>query len=356
VSYTTRQQAQIAFGHMMGYYTKDFRAANPTSAADYLTLICLDGDVGGEQGKRQTQLCHEALRELVLETREFAQLLGDVRSDGQRIKGAIEQRLRLIRIDDEKQFLRQITLAAAQIADENGRVTDAVLLYHLAEEYDDVIAVCCRALSDAIALNPGDAPSRLEPLKPRPTNQNNSKEQSNNQAQQQDRSSLSLTSVADPYELASNMNSLYRSSALIYQRIRPANRGQIELLLLISRARSLQDQKKWAQCLDVITTINILPLSASGSMSAIRDRAASFNSLPPLVAKLAGDLLIWTIRSVGGQKAVLESEGWGPERKDVLDRLASVAKDCMVFAGLVRYRLGPQVWEVLAGGGSGNEI
>jgi len=124
----------------------------------------LNSDVEGEQGKRQTQLCHEALRELVLETREFAQLLGDIRNDGQRIKGAIEQRLKLIRIDNEQTFLRQITIGAAQIADENGRITDAVLLYHLAEEYDDVISVCCRAVSDATSTEPGDTPVRLEPL------------------------------------------------------------------------------------------------------------------------------------------------------------------------------------------------
>ncbi|GAM88013.1 hypothetical protein ANO11243_060420 [Dothideomycetidae sp. 11243] len=344
LSYTTRQQPQISFGHMIGYYTRDFRAANPTAAADYLALICLNGDVGGEQGKRQTELCHEAMRELVLETREFAQLLGDVRSDGQRIKGAIEARLKLIRIDDSAAFLRQITIGAAQIADENGRATDAVLLYHLAEEYDDVIAVCCRALSDSIATESGSVPVRLEPLKPR------------SQTDVVPGSSLSLTSVTDPADLASNMKQVYEANALMYQRIRSSNRNQLELLLLISQAKNLHDQGKFALALDVVSRTNILPLSAEGNMAVIRDRAANFNSLAPLVAKLVGGLLIWTMRCISGQRAVHEADGWKPERTAVLDRLGQCAKDCMVFAGVLRYRLGARVWEALAGAGDGGDI
>ncbi|KAF2153705.1 NIC-domain-containing protein [Myriangium duriaei CBS 260.36] len=337
LSYTTRQQPQISFGHMIGFYTRDFRSASPTAAADYLTLICLNGDISGEQRKRQTELCHEALRELVLETREFAQLLGDIRSDGQRIKGAIEARLKLIRIDDSAAFLRHITIGAAQIADENGRVTDAVLLYHLAEEYDDVISVASRALSDAIAAEPGTVPLRLEPLKPR--------------ANDADTASLSLTAVTDPAQLAANMNALYKANALLYQRVRPANRGQMELLLLIADAKRLLDDRRYAQALDKIVQLNILPLSASGNMGLIRERAASFNALPPLVAKLVGPLLVWTVRCCEGQRKVLEAEGWGPERRDVLERLAQGRKDALVFAGVVRYRLGARVWEALAGEG-----
>ena len=341
VSYTTRQQAQIAFGHMIGFYTRDFRAANPTAAADYITLICLNGDIEGEQGKRQTQLCHEALRELVLETREFAQLLGDIRSDGQRIKGAIEARLKLIRIDDSAAFLRHITIGAAQIADENGRVTDAVLLYHLAEEYDDVLSVCSRALSDSIAAEPGAVTVRLEPLKPRADAPG---------------SSLSLTAVSAPAQLAANMNDLYKANALLYARIRPATRGQMELLLLMAKARALHDEARFASALDVVAALNILPLNAEGAMPAIRDRAASFNALPPLVAKLVGQLLVCTIRCVAGQRALLEGDGWGPERKEVLERLGQCARDCMVFAGLVRYRLSGRVWEALAGEAGSVEV
>lgn len=256
LSYTTRQQPQISFGHLIGYYTRDFRASATTAAADYLTLICLNSDVVGEPGKRQTQLCHEALRELVLETREFAQLLGDIRSDGQRIKGSIEQRLKLIGIKDEEQFLRQITISAAQIADDNGRVTDAVLLYHLAEEYDNVIAICNKALSEAVAVEIGDAPLRLEPLKPRDLEQEQAQAASALE-QRELGQSLSLTAVEDPYALTKNMLDLYNANALAAAKVRTINREACNLLLGMAEAKRLVETQRWAAALDVSIPIRM---------------------------------------------------------------------------------------------------
>ncbi|KAK8192564.1 nuclear pore complex subunit [Zalaria obscura] len=344
LSYTTRHQPQLSFGRMIGYYTRDFRATNATYAADYLCLIHLNSDLPGEPGRKQAELCHEALRELVLETREFAQLLGDIRSDGQRIKGAIEQRLKLIGISNERNFLRQITVAAAQIAEENGRVTDAVLLFHLAEEYNRVIEICNRAVSDAVAVELGDAPVRLEPLKPRDVAQPGAEQQ----AQKPD-SSLSLTAVEDPVQLTRNMFTLYESNALSAKKIKPANRDACQMLLLMAEARSFVEQGRWALALDKIHSLNLLPLSASGSVSLIRDRATTFNTLPSVLSRNVGNLLIWTITCCGNQRDTLRKGEYDtPDRQQVADELLQAAKDTMVFAGLIRYKLQPRVFEVLA--------
>ncbi|KAI4146402.1 MAG: hypothetical protein LQ340_005942, partial [Diploschistes diacapsis] len=150
VTETTRERPQLNFTRMLGYYTRDFRASNVVAATDYLCLIHLNADLPGQIGKSHSSLCHEALRELVLETREFAQLLGDIYGDGTRVKGAIEMRLPLIGLRDEEDYLRNVTMQAAKVADDTGRTTDAVLLYHLAEDYNSVIAILNRALSDAL--------------------------------------------------------------------------------------------------------------------------------------------------------------------------------------------------------------
>jgi len=283
LSYTTRQQPQISFGHLIGYYTRDFRASSTTTAADYLTLICLNSDVPGEPGKRQTELCHEALRELVLETREFAQLLGDIRSDGQRIKGSIENRLKLIGIQDEKQFLRQITVSAGQIADDNGRVTDAVLLYHLAEEYDNVICICNKALSEAISVEIGDAPLQLEPLKPRNLEQ---EQQAQNQLEQRELGqSLSLTAVEDPYLLTRNMRDLYEANALTAAKIKTTNRESCNLLLGMSEAKRLIEAQKWAAALDVSRFLNLPDKCITTSLTTNdRNSTVSTSSRPPATA------------------------------------------------------------------------
>lgn len=235
---------------MIGYYTRDFRSANVEAAVDYLTLICLNASLPGAMGKSQSSLCHEALRELVLETREFAQLLGDIRHDGTRLKGAIEQRLPLIALADQEEFLQVVTVQAASVADDNGRTTDAVLLYHLAQDYDSVISIINRALSEAIAIDIGQEQMRLQPLKPRAVAQQEQNQQQ--QQQQPDGSSLSLTSsVDDPFVLARNMITLYNANFLYFQKIRPMNRETCGILLRMSEAKAKVAAGQWSEAIDV---------------------------------------------------------------------------------------------------------
>ena len=362
----TKELPQINFGRMIGYYTRDFRAGNVEAAVDYLALICLNADLPGALGKSQVSLCHEALRELVLETREFAQLLGDIRSDGTRICGAIEQRLPIIGIADQEDFLRTVTIQAASVADDNGRTTDAVLLYHLAEDYDNVVTIINRALSEALAVDIGQEQMRLQPLKPRAPQQ-----QGQNKEQQIPGSSLSLTSVDDPAVLSRNMISLYNSNAMYYQRIRPANRDACGLLLRMSEIKERVTTGRWIEALDVspvpnivqfskytnkytnqthqlITSLHLLPLSAHGSTATIRSYAQAFNSLPATISRNVGPLLLWTITCIGKQREILQSSEFEDQTKKAMSaELLASAKDLMVFAGAVRARLGERIWESL---------
>ncbi|KAL8806944.1 MAG: hypothetical protein Q9200_004861, partial [Gallowayella weberi] len=304
VTYNTKELPQISFGRMLGYYTCDFRTSNLDAAVDYLVLICLNIDLPGAAGKAQASLCHEALRELVLESREFAQLLGDIHQNGTRLKGTIEQRLKLIGLSDQEMFLKTVTIQAASVTDDNGRTTDAVLLYHLAEDYDNVIAIVNRALSDSLAVSLSDPEPKLSPLKPRQQQQ----QPQNPQLQQQDpfpNSSFSLTAVTDPPTLARNMISLYDSNPLYLAKIRPQNRQTCGTLLRLSAVKSHVQAQNWAAALDTIAATNLLPLSARGSIPAIRAHAATTNQLPQEVKRALGNLLLWCIMAVGGQREVL---------------------------------------------------
>ena len=229
---------------MIGFYTRDFRAGNAEAAVDYLTLICLNAGLPGAMGQSQASLCHEALRELVLETREFAQLLGDVRADGKRLKGAIEKRLKLIALADQEQLLRVVTIQAASVADDNGRVNDAVLLYHLAEDYDNVVSIVNRTLSEAIAVDIGQAEVRLQPSKPRTNAQQD-------QPQQSDISTLSVTSVDDPLLLARNMTRLYGANAMYSRKIRESNRDSCDMLMVMAEAKARTAAGHWSEAIDV---------------------------------------------------------------------------------------------------------
>lgn len=241
LTHNTREQPQISFGRMLGFYTRDFRAGNVAAAVDYIILICLNLDDPNQQaGRQHAELCHEALRELVLETREFSKLIGDIRPDGRRIPGIIETRGSLIGLPDEREFVRSITLQAGRFANDNGRTTDAVLLYHLAEDYDTVVAIVGRALSEAISLEVGGEPLRLQPVKPRVEG-----------GRPGLNSSLSLASIDDPVELAKTMMNMYEGERFFRENIQDINRMACSVLLQMSDIKSLVGAGQWVQALDV---------------------------------------------------------------------------------------------------------
>ncbi|KAK7398151.1 nuclear pore complex subunit [Neonectria punicea] len=339
-SYSTKNLPQINFGRMIGYYTRDFRAADVVSAVDYLTLICLNQDLGGEAGQRHGNLCHEALRELVLETREFSKLIGDIRPDGRRIRGIVEERGPLISLDAEDDFVNTVTLQAASFADENGRTTDSVLLYHLAGEYDTVVAIVSRALSEAISLEIGEDPMRLMPVKPRAGEQ-----------EAEPGSSLSLASIDDPVELAKTMMSMYERDAMFYRRIQDQNKVACRVLLEMSSIKSLVEVGQWAQCLDKIRSLEILPLDAAGDASTIRAYASKFSGLSQPVSINVPNLLMWTIICCVRQKEQLTNgqfSGNEGTRRMMVEQLKQMTLDLTTYTSQLRYRFPPHLHEALA--------
>ncbi|EEQ29995.1 protein kinase domain-containing protein [Microsporum canis CBS 113480] len=336
---------RINFAALIMQYTREFRLGNVEAAIDYFTLICLNTDIPGELGKSQATVCHEALREFILETRDFAKLLGDIRSDGTRIKGVIEQRLKLINLDDQEEFLKAVTVQAAAVADDKGLTADAVLLYHLAEEYDNVVTILNRILSDAVAVPLGEAAIKIEPVKPRTGAQHQPPES----AHAEPGSSLSLTSVDDPVVLAKNMISLYNTNALYYQKIHPINREACGLLLRMMETKAKVEAGQWAPALDDINNLQILPLTAQGSVNYVRSAVQAFTSLPPVIARNAGNLIMWSITCISRERERMYSGVYENDmRQTLVQELVVMAKDLMVFSGMIKYKLPPRVYETLA--------
>lgn len=342
LSYDTRSKPQLSFGRMLGFYTRDFRAADVASAVDYLTLICLNADLGGEAGRQQAELCHIALRELVLETREFSKLIGDIRPDGRRITGLIEERGPLIGLREEDDFVKTVTLQAARFADDNGRTTDAVLLYHLAGDYDSVVTIVSRALSEAISLEIGEDPMRLVPVKPRATDQ---------ASEAQPGSSLSLASLDDPVQLAYTMMSMYEKDAMFSTKIENQNRIACHLLLQMSEIKGLVEAGQWPESLDKIRALEILPLEAHGDAAKVRHYASKFSGLSQTVAINVPNLLMWTITCCIRQRERLMSgqfSGNEGSRRMMYDNLKQISMDLTTYTSQLRYRFPPHLLEALA--------
>ena len=367
VTRTTADLPQINFLPLVAYYTASFRTALPVAAVDYLVLIALNADLPGDLGVTQITGCHECLRQLCLETREFAQLLGDIRTDGTRIPGAIELRSKLIKLDTHTDFLNAVTIQAAAVADERSHVADAVLLYHLCEDYDNGIRVLNSALAEVVSVDLGETPSGLQPLKPQPdASTEGSSDGSGHGDAAAASSSLSLTqSATSVQQLAENMIALYNSNALYYNRISTQHRNTCALLLRLISARSHleSDPPRFMDALDEIHSTNLLPLQAEGSIPTIRASAAQFGGLPSTLARCTGIALVWAVMAIGGERDRLTRQGgvWDgggtaeSSSMEMVDRvrasLSGMAKDLMVFAGLVKYKLPGRVYDMLTRAG-----
>lgn len=97
----------------------------------------------------------------------------------------------------------------------------------------------------------------------------------------------------------------------------------------------------------------MLPLRAKGSVPYIRNAAQTFSSLPPIVSRNVGHVIMWSITCIGFERQRLSSGIYENEIKQGLaEDLLVMAKDLMIFSGMVKYKLPPRVYESLARAGA----
>ena len=67
--------------------------------------------------------------------------------------------------------------------------------------------------------------------------------------------------------------------------------------------------------------------------------------------------MVWAVRAIGGERDRINREGrweagFGGDANEVKDQLSNMAKDLMVFAGLVKYKLPGRVYDMLTRAGA----
>lgn len=310
----------LNFSRLMGTYTRSFRHTDPVEAVEYISLICMNKDVGREFLK----MCHEALKELVLETREFSKLLGDLRSDGSRVAGAIEQRLALIDMENVQQYLYAITEQAAIRAEEDGRIADAVLLYQLSEEYDTVVSIINKSLGEMLsvaqlgqAITGGDGSGMP----------------------------LVIATTNDPAQLARQVMEVFNSNISILRKVKQHNREACGMLLTIVSAWDAFANGKYEQCLKKVGETNILTLDSTADVGMVRARTQQFQTLHQSVARNVPALLVMVMRCCSAICDQLNSSLYHNEgRHAKMLEMQGISRNCLIYAGLIQYRMPREIF------------
>jgi nuclear pore complex protein Nup93 len=316
----------LDFVRLIGYYTRDFRRGDPVIAVEYLVLLSLNSDLPNGLGAQHETYCREALKELALETREFSTLLGDVNADGGRKPGAIEAKMKLINLRNEEEFLHAITEQAAVKAEEDGRTPDAILLYQLAEEYDTVLSLVNKLVGDTLAVLRLD-----EPISKLPSG-----------------ASLMLTASVDPAQLARNLLKVYEGNPAILRKVSQRNLETCRALLHIVSARDAFAKNKWEDSLREVEASGIIALSPQADVGQVRQLAQQFVGLHESLARAVPSMLVMAMQCcVNVSQALQASHYSNAGRSSILADLRLRVRNCMVYAGMIQYRMPREVYAQL---------
>lgn len=343
-----RQIPSLDFARIITRHIRLFSSSDAKSALQYLYLICLnvaDDAVPADIQEDQRSRCYEAVKDLVCQTRMYAELVGDVRVDGARVPGAIEQNLKLLKIGNEKDYLRQIVSSAAVQSEQEHRTRDAILLYNLAEEYDRVVTVLNRELGASLFVdtasqsNAGAEQSTLNPQ-------------------------ASLSATEDSAQLAAAVLDTYESQPHVLRRVDATKRQTTRLLLSLKRAVVLVRRGEVEKSLATIEATNLFPLDANGDVVTISRRAeAFFRDNDESLGRNLSELLLLTmdllykvhasfkpsaqgldvVQQQGQAGSASASEG----REARMQEMRNKARALMMFAGMLRFRIEQAVFAQL---------
>jgi nuclear pore complex protein Nup93 len=337
----TAEYPTFNFAKALALYAKNFIRTSAVTSFEYLSLISINNDLPAPTNKNQINAAQQAVRELVIESRDFVALLGDIRPDGTREPGIIEKKGKLLNVEGsaKREYIRSVVEKAATLVDDEGDTASAVLLYHLSEDYSLVLATINRRLSDVFA----------DPSAPIYVNDPVAQEETR-------KMNLSMAAVVDPASLASNVLAMYEANGNILQHLDNRERETCQVLLGMIEARKAFLNGRWEASISVylfnfnliqiIEDLDLIPLS--GSPSTLKRYAQNVPLLSDAVAKNIPVLLVMVMQAlVNISKQLREAVFGDPSKERKLVEGRRRGGNIVIFAGLIQYRMGGEVYEML---------
>ncbi|KAG0232661.1 hypothetical protein BGW42_008001 [Actinomortierella wolfii] len=304
----SREIAHFNFSQLMHYIARILADRYPTEALTYLYQICLNTDLTDRINQEQTALCHSYIQDLILHAKDHATLLGTTK-DGIKAPGVIEKYLKLIKIDNKDQFVKQITVKAADRSISEGRVEDAIELYSIAEEYNMVMTLLNKQMAEALS-NPGMY------------------------AQLTGGASDTLSSLPATRRLATE----YINDSKISTRISDKNRETCRTLLQLVNFMEQYDRGKYEVAIAVIEQLDFIPLEAD--MAKITKKVEEFKNLDESVARSFPEILVKTMESIYRLYTELKELRYDePGRRELMALQKRRARTLMMFAGSIKFRM-----------------
>lgn len=320
----------LNFSRLIRQYIAPFHTDDPEAALKYAYLIALGGDSPAPLGDKQKQIALEVVRDIALASKENRRrLLGTIARDGSVRPGAIQNDLPLLKLSGDQDYLRQVVLSAADqsVLDDTSEdsIKDSIRLYLLAGSYEQAVETVNRAMGHSLVQSIPQTAQKTQ---------------------------LGFDDVfedsQDVFDIASRLKWLYDKDYTKRSKVETRAWDTMSTLVTLKQALRSFDNNDPAEALKIIKSTNLLPLDQD--VSAIPARADSFKSLldQPTIQNL-DVVILTTMRSLHMLSQQLKSSLYeDPNRTEALRQYKVQAQALIRFAGLLRLRLGADVYRQLS--------
>ncbi|KAJ3219762.1 hypothetical protein HDU67_009574 [Dinochytrium kinnereticum] len=349
--------AYFQFERMLHQYARQFFQTDPVDALHYLTLISIFGrdypsgsasamnrSEGGASGRAYIEATQAHVRELLLDSGIPEKLIGESKSNADsdgviRVRGEIEKLGPLFGVETHSELLQYIVRPAAEEADRQGRLTEAVRLFNYSEEYDTVVGILCKQLGDSLATH--RLPTELsDPLMAAVAGGSTT-------------SGLSFSASGiggmgvgsagfAPTEVipAKAMEVLqhYRSSPLIQSRISNERRQTCSILMQLHQFARELDGGRYDTALETLASSGIVP--SEPDMASISRLTDGFRSLDESIARCLPQVLLLAMMTVVSLYRGLKDGRFGNGVKQTrMGELQNQARAILLFSSSIQYRI-----------------
>ncbi|CAN3486189.1 nucleoporin Nic96p [Diutina catenulata] len=318
----------INFARLMGSYTRTFKISDPKVASQYVILVAMTARPD------EVAKSHEAVRELVLASREFGMLLGEVdEATGNQRPGLLQRQRRLVALEDVDKFNVVIPGTAARQCLEQGRIFDALTLYQLAGEYDAAVQLVNKLVAEILAST--------ELSKPVTEYGNYARDPSKPEHESVDNNIILL---------AQHLRTQYQTNPTIINGLSPREKQTADTLLQVVEVRQVFVKKDWAQVLEQIERLDVVPISAQADLAKIRQASAWVQSAAndDNIKRVVPSLLIMTMTAISHLNYdILTKRYQGGNEREMTAKLRAMAKNCMIYAGMVQYKMPCETYSML---------
>ncbi|KAK7688156.1 hypothetical protein QCA50_008526 [Cerrena zonata] len=310
LSLPTNGPPALALSTLIWRYVRQFVKMDAKEAIQYVSTICLSADQGSGVGKEQVESAWDLVRRIIVLANPGAaweELVGGFRPDGTKFSGFIEQCAPLLKLSDLKDYNNQILIRSAQSSEENSRTAEAIKLFNLAGDYNTVISCLARALGNSITLPNTD-------------------------------------------ENARNIEKTAGEILRHYERMNRATgkeRDAVVKLLKVREAMEAKDAGQAELCLEIMESIDLIPMD--GDVSKITRRGEEFRDLPEALQRNLQTFLTLTMDALAGVHQKIKGSFVADANKQItLAALKKKSRSLMIFAGILKYRMSPDVYSYLA--------